>query len=241
MLHIAICDDESTVCTQIEAILLSLRDTLPVKIDIEVFYSGDDLYSFITDGACIDLIFLDIELNTINGIEIGKKIREELNNEATQIIYISGNESYAIELFEIRPLNFLIKPLQADKIEKSIRKGIELFEKGNQFFELKNGRNLVRIPLKNILYFESSGRKVSAITENGVYEFYDKLSEIEHRLFGKGFFQIHKSYLVNFFHVAEYQYESIQLTNKEKLAISQQNRKSVCNWLLQRRREEKLQ
>jgi DNA-binding LytR/AlgR family response regulator len=239
MLHIAICDDESTICAQIEDILLSLRDTLPVKIEIEVFYSGDDLYRFITSGACIDLLFLDIELNTLNGIEIGKKIREELNNEATQIIYISGKESYALELFEIRPLNFLIKPLQANKIEKSVRKAIEFFEKGNQFFEFKNGRNLIRIPVKNIQYFESNGRKIKVFTQNEVYEFYGKLSEIEQLLCGKDFFQIHKSYLVNYFHVAEYQYESIRLTNKEELAISQQNRKSVGNWLLQRRREEK--
>ncbi len=239
MLHIAICDDDSVACAEVEEILLSFRNTLPTKIEIEVFYSGEDLYGFITSGGCIDLIFLDIEFKTVNGIEIGKKIREEMKNETTQIIYISGKESYAMELFEIRPLNFFIKPLQAEKIKKAVKKAIELIEKGNQFFEFKNGRNLLRVPIKNILYFESNGRKVRLITQNEIHEFYGKISDIEQQLNSKDFFQIHKSYLVNYFHVTEYQYESVKLTNKEVLIISQQNRKSTCNWLLQRRKEEK--
>lgn len=78
----------------------------------------------------------------LNGVEVGKKIRDQLCNETSQIVYISGKDSYAMELFDVRPLNFLIKPLQKEKIEVVVRKAIDLVDKGNQFFEfnIKNMR-----------------------------------------------------------------------------------------------------
>lgn len=66
-------------------------------------------------GQYFDLIILDIELTEINGIAIGKYLREELNNQTTQIVYISSLRDYAMDLFAVRPLHFLIKPLKKDE------------------------------------------------------------------------------------------------------------------------------
>ncbi|MEL7568552.1 MAG: response regulator [Dehalobacterium sp.] len=81
-------------------------------MEIEVFFSGEKLYQFICEGACFDIVFLDIELPKISGIDIGKKIRDEMHDETTKIVYISGKDSYAMGLFDVRPLNFLIKPIK---------------------------------------------------------------------------------------------------------------------------------
>lgn len=70
------------------------------------------MYQFICEGACFDIVFLDIELPKISGIDIGKKIRDEMHDETTKIVYISGKDSYAMGLFDVRPLNFLIKPIK---------------------------------------------------------------------------------------------------------------------------------
>ena len=60
-----------------------------------------------------NLLFLDIELEEkINGIFVGKKIRMDLRNEITQIVYVSALEEYAIQLFQNRPMDFLIKPIK---------------------------------------------------------------------------------------------------------------------------------
>ncbi|MFV0343802.1 MAG: LytR/AlgR family response regulator transcription factor [Anaerocolumna sp.] len=145
MLKVAICDDEMYVCSQLENILIELSKVLPKKIEVDVFFSGESLYQFLSDGAYFDMIFLDIELQMLNGVETGKKIRDELHNEITQIVYISGKDSYAMELFEIRPLNFLIKPLQEEKIEEVVKKAIELSGKFNLFFEYKVSRSKNKI------------------------------------------------------------------------------------------------
>ncbi len=133
MLHVAICDDDYIICTQNENILNNLSKILGEKMEIDIFYSGESLCHFLSVGDYFDIIFLEIELQIINGVEVGKKIREEMHNENTQIVYISGKDSYAMELFETRPLNFLIKPLQEKKIEKVMKKVVELTTIKNLF------------------------------------------------------------------------------------------------------------
>lgn len=233
MLKIAICDDENYVCSQVEKILIEISKTLTKKIEIDIFYSGETLYQFLSDGANFDVIFLDIELQILSGVEIGKKIRDELHNEITQIIYISAKDSYAMDLFNIRPLNFLIKPLQKEKIAQVVRKAIELLDRGDHFFEYKLGRTKNKVYIKDILYFESDGKKVKIVLKDQEHEFYSKLPDVEHQLENQDFIYIHKSYLVNYYHVIQYQYDFVKMSNKTILPISQQQRKSVRYKLLQ--------
>jgi DNA-binding LytR/AlgR family response regulator len=90
--------------------------------------------------------------------------------------------------------------------------------------------------ISDILYFESSGRKVKIILKDGeVKEYYGKLSEVEEKLKKNDFFSIHKSYLINYNHVIEYTYEYVKMSNNEILGISQNNRKAVREKLLQKK------
>ena len=83
MFKIAICDDEQAICSYIEDIILEYQREIHVDVEVEVFYSGKDLCRAIDHQQRFDLIFLDIEMNLLNGIEVGKKIREELDDYDT--------------------------------------------------------------------------------------------------------------------------------------------------------------
>ena len=85
-----------------------------------------------------DIVFLDIELPKVSGIGVGRYIREVLKNEIVQIAYISAKEGYAMELFEFRPINFLVKPLEKEKVAKVIEKYFIITEQDNHVFEYKN-------------------------------------------------------------------------------------------------------
>lgn len=159
MLHIAICDDDNIICTQVESILINISISLDEKMEIDIFYSGESLYWNLLAEVNYDIIFLDIELKAINGVEVGRKIRDEMHNESTQFVYISGKESYAMELFDTRPLNFLIKPLQEIKIAQVIKKALQLATTENEFFEYKIGRTQSKVFVKDILFFESDGKR----------------------------------------------------------------------------------
>ncbi|WMJ86365.1 LytR/AlgR family response regulator transcription factor [Anaerocolumna sp. MB42-C2] len=126
MFRIAICDDETIICSEIEQIILDYRKMCLEEIEMEVFTSGEELCHFMKNGEEFDLIFLDIELKNMNGVQVGKIIREGMKNETVQIVYISGKDNYYLELFEVRPMHFIHKPIEREKIIKDIEKAMEL-------------------------------------------------------------------------------------------------------------------
>lgn len=235
MLRIAICDDDKIICQQLEDMLADMEEENNEQFEVEVFYSGEELYRFLKKDNRYNLIFLDIEMRDLNGVEVGKKIRDEMNDETTQIVYISGREDYAMDLFEVRPLNFLIKPVSKSKVEAAVNKAIKILGESKHFYEYKNGNVNFSVPVGDILYFESDGRKVNIILMDDVKVFYGKLSEVEDKLRSQDFIMIHKSYLINFNHVVEYTYDYVKMSNKETLTISQNNRKAVREQLLRRK------
>lgn len=235
MLSIAICDDEKIICRQLENILDEIGKDIDQEIETEVYYSGEELCESLIDDNHYDLIFLDIELPQINGIEVGKKIRDELNDELTKIVYISCNESYAVELFDVRPLNFLIKPFSKEKLTAVMLKAVKLLDKECNFFEYKNSNVTFSVPVSDILYFESRGRKVNIVLSDETKSFYGKLSLVEEQITNRDFIMIHKSYLINFNHVTEHTYEYVKMSNGQVLTISQNNRKVVREKLMQRK------
>lgn len=235
MLKIAICDDDKSLCRQLKNMINQISENTDEIFEIMAFYTGEELYNFLVNGNRYDLIFLDIELCEINGVEVGRKIREELNDEATQIVYISAKDSYAMELFDIRPMNFLVKPLKQEKIESVLKTARKIMGSNNQYYEYKIGNVNFNVLINDVLYFESSGRKVKIILKDDVKEYYGKLSEAEEMLKNGDFFFIHKSYLINYNHVIEYTYDYVKMSNNEILGISQNNRKAVREKLLQKK------
>ena len=235
MLRIAVCDDDKVLCMQLKSMLNEIVENTDEIFETSTFYSGEELYDYMVKGNPFDLIFLDIELCEINGVEVGRKVREELNDQVTQIVYISSKDSYAMDLFDIRPLNFLVKPLNREKIESVLKTARKVMFSNNQYFEYKIGNVNFNVLLSDVLYFESNGRKVKIILKDDEKEYYGKLSEVEEKLKDKAFFFIHKSYFINYNHVIEYAYEYVKMSNNKTLAISQNNRRAVREKLLQNR------
>ncbi len=227
MFRIAICDDEQVICSQIENIILNYAAENNEKIDTQVFYSGEELGRFLDMGQSFDLLFLDIELKLINGIEVGRKIRGELDNQIMQIVYISGKDSYFRDLFEVRPMHFLQKPIDDGEIIKDIRLAMKLTDKLGGVFIYKKGHEIYRKPVKNILYFESNNREVKMVTSDGEEIFYGKLDDVYDQVAKYHFMYIHKSYIVNYFFVTKFRYEEVTMSNMEVLPISQARRKAT--------------
>lgn len=242
MFNITICDDEEFTCSEVENMILEYAQSRSIKVEIEIFYSGESLCKYLEKKDNMDILFLDIELDKLTGVDVGKILRNDMKNETTQIIYISSKESYAMKLFKIRPLDFLIKPLQIKEVEEVLDKAISLIELGNHFFEYHIGKTYYKVPIRDICYFKSDGKKIQIVTQNpdNIKEFYDKMDEIEEQVSEERFLRIHKSYLVHYSYILEYKYDCVKMTNGEILAISQSSRKDVRMKLMERREEKKI-
>ena len=226
MLKIAIVDDENHICSQVERYLLELSKKHLVEVDIDVFFDGSEICEEIKE-TFYDVVFLDIEMQTLSGIYVSQTIRTALHNEATHIVYISGRTEYAPDLFEFDPLLFLQKPLDFEKIEKAFIKLIYKLNLKQEAFLYKKGRTVQKAPLKEILFFSSDERKILLHYGNHIDCFYGSIDNIYEQLKSLGFLMIHKSYLVNTLHVKKYSYETLTMINNEVLPISQSKRKEV--------------
>ncbi len=225
MLHIGICDDEKTTCTELETMLLQYAKEHGLDVDVKVWQTGEELCTFLEKEA-LDLLFLDIELVTTDGVTVGKYIREVLDNTDIMIVYISSKSSYAMSLFKVQPLDFLLKPLQQKEVWEVLDKGIRMAERKNECFEYETKGTHYKVPYKEIMYFYSQNKKVVIVTKNGEVEFNGKLKHLVPRV-SKQFLLIHQSFLVNMDFVAECSYEHLKLQNGTELNISQPYRKKV--------------
>ena len=231
VLKFAICDDIDSVCKYIEEFLVRICKEKNLSMEYDTFYSGDEFISALNKNV-YDCIFLDIEIGTTNGIEVSKYLREKLNNETTEIIYISQHSQYAVNLFDYDPITFLLKPFDDAMIMKAFNKFLKRMNIGDEVFVVKTGYDIKRIPTKDILYFESSDHRIDLHTVSTVMSFYEKIDNIVSKVNPKTFIQIHKSIIVNTMHIKRFNYDSIELDNDETLPISQSRRKFVRSWIL---------
>lgn len=226
MYNIGICDDERDTCEQIADMIYEYDRRNKVGIEVSVWNTGEGLYQDMMKNKPIDLLFLDIELVSTNGIQIGKLIRHELENQDIGIVYISSKSSYALELFKIHPIDFLIKPIKAQDIGDTIDEALRLYNRNNTVFEYRaNGYNC-KIPYKDIIYFYSENKKINMVTPDSTIQFTGKIKDLT-GLMPNNFIQIHQSYIINMNHMNECSYELVKMSGGVELNISQPYRKQV--------------
>lgn len=227
MYQVAICDDDRIIGAEIEKILLGYSKKQGSAVQIDVYFDGSTVIDAINSGEYYDLIFLDIEMKTKSGIEVGKEIRNALHNESTHIVYISAYTSYAMELFKIRPLDFLVKPFGEQEVIETLKKSMELSAYEGHAFMWKKGWETRKTLLRDILYFCSRNKQVEMHTKDGVELFYGSLEKVYQSLSEWRFFYCHQGYLINYNQVAEFKYDQLTLKNGEVIGIAQGKRKQV--------------
>lgn len=231
MIRIAVIDDVKSICSQVENYLIEISKEQGIQIDTEVYFNGKQLCEHLDKGEFFDLIFLDIEMDGFSGIDVSNSIRNIMKNESTQIAYISGNKEYAIEIFDYDPLYFLHKPLSREKVEKVFLKLMNKLHLKAEAFSYKSGYETIKVPIKDIIYFESDNHQVIIhYYLQNIYKreyFYGALDHIQEQLKLYRFLRIHKTYLVNPIHIKKYTYEKIQMSTEAILPIAQSKRKEI--------------
>jgi len=237
ILQIAICDDEKDFCAELESVLKEILDGFEIEYKIDIFYSGEEFCEKIHKNVYKDsamyynLVFLDIEFakNEINGVEVGKQIRRVYQRHPVSIIFISWEMKYSMQLFDIRPLNFLIKPLEYEKLRQVVKTYLSLSGIWFEDFVYKVRHDIFRVKVKDIVYLESTNRKLILNLADGRKElFYGVLKEIyQEQLHKFDFLHIHASYAVNYIYISLLARYHVVLYNNTTLPISRQKKKET--------------
>lgn len=200
MLRIAICDDEKYDRDRIQALLLEYLETHNLNASIDLFSSGKEFLSERDNLVKYDIVFLDINMEEIDGIQTAQEMRSFQSD--TCIVLVTAFINYVLEGYKVGAVRYIMK----DALDVQIKECMDAIIQKMQFREitfpfLEGDRTLYT---DNILYVES--RKHKCIfscmeRENVTYQLYGKLDQIEIELERYGFLRIHKSFLVNMKHV----------------------------------------
>lgn len=225
-MKILVCDDEPAVCGELVQMLLQYAQEHGAVMEAEAVYFAMEAEALL-QAAQYDLLILDIEMEGQNGVSLGKKIREEYKDHALQIIYISAKQDYAMQLFQVRPFDFLIKPIAKEYFFHKMDRFLEVQGSLEALYTYQKNGRIHQCKVKNILYFESQGKKKIIHMLDGNDEFYAPMREVCESLPDQRFFYCHKSFLVKYENVRDFYPEYLILVNGERLEISQSKRRQV--------------
>ena len=206
--RIGICDDEKFTCKEIEDTIIKFFHTIDADIETYVWYDAETFMKDVPAKVELDILFLDIELPGYNGVDVGNYIRESCNNDGLHIIYISSKTSYAMELFKIHPYDFLIKPVNKEKLCLEIQKLLQLDKSDKRFFMYSFNKLQNKVLLGDIIYLHSEGKNINIVTINNRMHYIGKLKDEMTRLPD------------NLKHIKDCKKDSVIMDNDEQIVIS---------------------
>ena len=225
MYKIAICDDNVEQTGITEKIILDFFATIDRKIEIDVFFKPETLLNTMSEQKNnYQLIFLDIEMQGINGIEVAKRLRA-LEKEFL-LVFITGYDNYMLESFEVLPFRYVLKPIDSEKMEPVLQQLVLELDHHNQYLFYKIGKQHYQLRIRDIVVISSElGRKVKVELVNECEtEFYFKLKELLKILPSSYFFQVNRGVIINLNYITGIIGDQITLINEKVVYISRRNR-----------------
>lgn len=206
-MRFAICDDEAVHCAHLtSAISAALPDALCLS-----YASGEALVADIRAGQDFDAVFLDMEMPGMDGIAAGNAIRAL--DERVILVFVTSHEQYAVESFKCEPLDYLVKPVDQDRLRTVLKKIQHRIHKKRTTLTFEEGGEYVRLYCDEIVYCESVRNGVLIHTKTETYKPRMTLSEVEAQLEPGLFGRAHRSFLVNYSCVRSFCGAEMRLTD----------------------------
>lgn len=227
MIKIAICEDTESFADALKKKIEYWAVSSGFNVAIKMFNDGTPLLHNIRDNSAFDLIFMDVEMEGMDGLEAAAKIRK--TDFITSIIFVSQYEDYYRDAYEVHPFHFLSKPVSQARLNEVMDSFVKMKIQDVETFSFQMNKRKITVHLSDVLYFASELRLIHVIGKQVNYHFYGKLNEVQKILEEKNgrFLRIHQSYLVNMKYIMEYHYADVLLVNGESLLISRDCRKEV--------------
>lgn len=226
MLRIGICDDLADARLVLRSALERILDTRNVPAQYFEFSSGETLLQWYGRHAGeLDLLFLDMELREMDGMETARRLRAA--DEGLQLVFVTGYADHVFDGYSVGALGYLMKPPRNEQLESVLdRAQAALVRQLDQAYICRSGETYYRIPMGKILYFASDRRQVECVTPDRTYIFYGKLDAVAADV-GSRFVRIHQRYLVRAGAVARLESGEITLQDGTRLPVSRSCQQSA--------------
>ncbi len=226
MLHLAVCDDRTEDRARLCRLLEEYGQHNHLELTVDQWTTGEDFLHAFAPGQ-YQVLFLDIYMGQINGVETARAIREQ--DEDCAIVFVTTSTEHALEGFGVNALHYLLKPVTADQLKMVFQRLSRFCEEEPAYLTVKSQRIQVRCKIKNILYVEVYDKLCLIHTKADTIQTYMPLDEVARQLPEKLFLRCHRSYLVNMSHVSRLEEgtflisdgHSVPIRQGDKLALKQ--------------------
>ena len=204
MINIAICDDEKPFQEKMRKIIALYMEQKEVEYSICTFGNGRDLLRFCTESDQETIVFLDINMDVVDGIEIATRIREL--SSSIYIVFVTAYIKYSLEGYKVKAVRYIIKGDKnfGQSIEECIDAILEDMNYGIKKLDFNFREGKKELSIDNIVYIESNLHTITfhvSRCNSKKYTMTATLNEIENRLNEFGFLRIHQSFLINLSHL----------------------------------------
>lgn len=225
-MKIAICDDEEVfIENTIDMIKSILADA--DMCSITACKSGEELL----EKHCLekyDIIFLDIEMGGISGMETAREIRKY--DSEVIIVFLTNYSEFALEGYEVDAYRYLVKNQPVYIFEKQFRSVFEKYSQKHKLFEISDRNTTSYVYLKDICFFEILNKRITVHTLTDEYEFCGKMADIEQQFKNDALFiKPHKSFLINLAHIRAICVSDIIMANGKKVPLSRNYKKAIAD------------
>ncbi|MBC5663283.1 response regulator transcription factor [Coprococcus sp. NSJ-10] len=234
MIHIAICDDSKQERQILAALFKRYQELHATPLQIHIFQNGFSLLDAIDQGKRFDITILDILMPGENGIEIARNIRA--SGADTEIIFLTSSPEYAVDSYEVKAQNYLLKPVTEEKFFASIDSILaELDEKDTASFIIyTTEKQYSRIRVSSLVYGEVTHRTITLhLADQTMISAVMTFTEFQDILKAyPGFIYPHRSYAVNMNYIQYVTKSDIILTDGQKIPLSRNNYMKISEQFL---------
>ena len=220
MFRIAICEDEKNILDFECSLVKEWADkrSMSRNVELDPYVSAENFLFEIEDKPPYDVLIFDIQMKSMNGMELAKKLR--VSGCDSVIIFVTGVPDYAIEGYEVGAVRYILKPVKPELLCTILDAAFEERQKKTEeYFVLGQGADLERIVFDKILYIEARGHYVYMKGMDFEREWKSSFSDASAAFEGKNFFCLRRGLLVNLSHVSRITRIDCILDNGESLPV----------------------
>lgn len=227
MIKVAIVEDDQASANLIKNFLKKYQDEENEKFEVKHYANG--LLFLGNNCSVFDIIFMDIEMPELNGLETAKQLRKLDENAC--LIFITNIANYAIEGYKVNAMDFMVKPINYFQFSTRLKKAVALINKDkNSSILLNFEQGFIRIFIRDIRYVEVRTHFLIYHLANSKYEIRGSLKKAEEELKPYGFIRCNYCYLINLHYVSGI-YNNIVTVGKADLQISHSRKKDLLSAL----------
>ncbi len=224
-MKIAVCDDGKIDIEIITDFMKRYFSDKPFTPVLNTYLSGEGLLADFDDEQAFDVVFLDIYMETMLGMDVAKKLRNMGYKGA--IVFLTATEKFALGGYDVGAFGYILKPHSYDRLCAVMDRLTENMVKNA--YSVKRRGGVIRVPLNDIMYVESVNSKCMLHMNSGeIYNIYKRLDEIERELTDLRFLRCHQSYIVNMNYIESADDQFI-LSNGDVVYIRNRDSRAIKN------------